>query len=182
MSSNFTVDWFSQNIRSIGHTLLPVANDEHLEILEIGSFEGRSTVWFLENLKQAQVTCVDTFEGGEEHAEIDMESVRERFDQNIQPYADRVTTLVGTSEDILKTLEYGKYDVVYVDGSHQKVDVIFDAVMAYRLVRKGGYILFDDYLGGGEDRPGPAIDAFLALHRNCVREVYRGYQIHVEKL
>ncbi|GAB1658086.1 hypothetical protein Mh1955_12220 [Mannheimia haemolytica] len=38
------------------------------------------------------------------------------------------------------------FDYIYIDGSHEAPDVLFDALLAHRLVRKGGVISFDDYL------------------------------------
>ncbi len=39
-------------------------------MVEIGSFEGRSTLWILENLLRhpdSRMHCIDTFAGGAEH-------------------------------------------------------------------------------------------------------------------
>ena len=64
------------------------------------------------------------------------------------------------------------FDFIYVDGSHQGPDVLFDAVMAFKLLRKNGIIAFDDYLWfernlpNGKDLnrcPKPAIDAFTSV-------------------
>jgi predicted O-methyltransferase YrrM len=55
--------------------------------LEIGSFEGRSTVWIIENMMNPGdwIDCVDTWSGGEEHKEAgeDMTSVETRFKYNV---------------------------------------------------------------------------------------------------
>lgn len=37
------------------------------------------------------------------------------------------------------------FDLVYVDGSHMCADVLFDALLAFELLRPGGVIVFDDY-------------------------------------
>ena len=67
---NFTQDWFSHNIPGLESIvkLLPSNKD----ILEIGSFEGRSTCWFLENVlaDDGTIFCIDTFSGSEEHKEM----------------------------------------------------------------------------------------------------------------
>ena len=46
----FTVDWFSHNIPSWDIYLNNFKNKPNLNFLEIGSFQGRSTVWLLENI------------------------------------------------------------------------------------------------------------------------------------
>jgi predicted O-methyltransferase YrrM len=58
---------------------------ERKSFLEIGSFEGRSTVWMVENMMNPGdwIDCVDTWGGGEEHGDEDMTLVEARFDLNI---------------------------------------------------------------------------------------------------
>ena len=58
------------------------------------------------------------------------------------------------------------------DGSHEAPDVLCDAVLAFRLLKNGGLLGFDDYLfmqGAIPERqllecPKPAIDAFVNLY------------------
>ena len=79
----FTQDWFSHNIPVWEQlaTLLP----EHKSFLEIGSFEGRSAVWIIENMMNPGdwIDCVDTWEGSEEHKNGELSGAEERFDHNI---------------------------------------------------------------------------------------------------
>ena len=81
----FTEDYFSQNIPS-WDALFSVW--EPKRILEIGSFEGRSTSYWIERLKDepsGEIHCVDTWLGGEEHNEenIQMSTVEKNFKNNI---------------------------------------------------------------------------------------------------
>ncbi len=50
----------------------------------------------------------------------------------------------GVSRDILPALESDGYDVVYVDGSHYRDDVVFDIEHGTRLLRDGGILCGDD--------------------------------------
>ena len=57
---NYTVDWFGggEDLKQI----IKFDIESELHILEIGSFEGRSTIWFLENLlknSKSTITCID---------------------------------------------------------------------------------------------------------------------------
>lgn len=117
------------------------------KILEIGAFEGMSTIWFLENIQNCRVTVIDTFEGDQQNIEMTngFVGVKERFLSNIDQYKDRVRVIVGDSRLELPEMKGGVYDVVYVDGSHTDECIWSDAVSAYRLVKDGGLILFDDY-------------------------------------
>ena len=48
--------------------------------------------------------------------------------------------------ELLAKGEAGKFDFIYVDGSHEAPDVLFDAILAHKLVKNNGIIAFDDYL------------------------------------
>jgi predicted O-methyltransferase YrrM len=83
----FTKDWFNwaPEVWNQLIPMLPERTDDGRNFLEIGSFEGRSTIWTIANMMSHGdwIDCVDTWEGGEEHSEEDMGSVEERFDRNI---------------------------------------------------------------------------------------------------
>lgn len=67
----FTQDWFSKNIPVWERLFAPLKGRPNLQILEIGSFEGRSACWLLEHVltgEGAGIDCVDTFMGSMENA------------------------------------------------------------------------------------------------------------------
>lgn len=65
----FNSDWFTHNIPSLKAVFEYVKPQR---ILEIGSFEGRSTIFFMEEaLKyqpQVEIHCIDSWEGGAEQS------------------------------------------------------------------------------------------------------------------
>ena len=174
----FTTDWFSSAINGICRTL----NDHNpTHILEIGSWEGRSACWFMETYPQAHITCVDTFEGSPEHIDMDVAGIHSRFLNNTAKYKDRMTVLQGQSSKMLYGLTPEFFDVIYVDGSHAEDDTLMDLVLSYGLLKKGGFLLVDDYHGGD---PGVklAVDAFTSAFSSKVKCVLKEYQIHFIKL
>jgi len=70
----------------------------------------------------------------------------------------------------LITLGYNdSFDMIYVDGSHEPQDVIVDCVLAFRLLKKGGLMIMDDYYYFHKERridcsPKFAIDSFVNLY------------------
>jgi predicted O-methyltransferase YrrM len=92
----------------------------------------------------------------------------------------------GRSQITLKTLPLESYDIVYIDGSHAAPDVLADAVLSWSLLKKGGIMIFDDYMLDWElppqDRPKIAIEAFLRIHKNELQKLHQGYQIIVKKI
>ncbi len=162
-----------------------------LRFLEIGCFEGRATLWLLENVltdPSARIEVIDTFTGSPEFAVMGVDgSSLARFTHNVSPYAEKVTVMRGESGPILRTLPLAEtYDFVYVDGSHSAPDVLADAVFAWPLLKRRGLLVFDDYrwqLAGVEhERPAIAIDAFLSVLGHRTSLVHEGSQLAVVKL
>jgi predicted O-methyltransferase YrrM len=195
----FTQDWFSW-APAVWEQLIPLLPGEagSREFMEIGSFEGRSSVWIAENMMSDGdiLCCVDTWQGGEEHGDQDMGTVEERFDHNMALLAGKlperfVDKHKGTSVQHLahwlveKPEDHPTFDFIYIDGSHIARDVLTDACMAWPLLKQGGIMVFDDYMWGEPrdilHRPKPAIDAFVNLFAEEVDMVHMGYQLIVRK-
>ena len=155
--------------------------------IEIGVYEGRSTCWLFENIlthPKSRLICIDPF------AAFDgiTESYRARFIENTEPHCEKIILLTGTSQQELPQLhDFGKIDFVIVDGSHKASDVLFDAVVGWNLLRRGGVMIFDDYAWTGQgheicneqDKPRIALDAFVNI---CAPEVlHKGYQLIILK-
>jgi predicted O-methyltransferase YrrM len=176
---DFTFDWFTPTIPR----LEPVFPKDAKRILEIGCFEGRSTLWFLEQAPKACVTCVDSFKGGSDLIGIDLTGLKERFLSNVEAYRQRVYLHEGNTWSILCNLSPNSYDFVYVDGSHEECDVIHDALQAFRVVRPGGVVVFDDYGWGteGQSRPKEAIDYFLRCFGPKTEVLAMNYIVAIKK-
>jgi predicted O-methyltransferase YrrM len=173
----FSFDWFSPHIPTFKRHLASLQG-RACSILEIGCHEGRSTTWLLENAAthpEARITCVDLFE-------------QPSFRHNVRVSGGegRVDLKLGPSREILRTLPLSSYDFIYVDGSHSTVDVLEDAVLAFRLAKQGAPIAFDDYLWDDpqfnqEGVPKPAVDAFLEIYGKKITVLDFGYQVWVRK-
>ena len=93
-----------------------------------------------------------------ERFRIDPERLKIRHAHNIHLSGSghKVTIKEGRSGDVLRTLPLRHYDLIYVDGSHTARDVLQDAVLGWGLLKRGGLMIFDDYLwvdGGAQDVP-----------------------------
>ena len=180
----FTRDWFSNQIPNWKQYFKQFVDVDGLNALEIGSYEGMSTCWFLEQVlthKSARITCVDPFTaswGKYEHF----------FDSNILKTgsAFKVKKLRGMSYNALKPLEPSSYDFVYIDGSHFASDVLEEAILSWRLLKVGGLMIFDDYQlkypNNPTQNPQIGIDAFLAAFSPKLELVVKSLQVIVKKI
>ncbi len=167
--------WFDRQIVPWCVSFSRVFNREDpLHILEIGSWEGRSTLFFLTYFTQGHLTGVDTWAGSTEgyqyDATPDWRDLEVRFDRNVAPCIARVTKRRGLSLHVLPQLldEQQKFDVIYVDGSHFADDILTDGITAWRLLKQGGVLIFDDILSPfylrARANPAWAISALLRYH------------------
>jgi predicted O-methyltransferase YrrM len=178
----FTQDWTKPSIPVWEELLRPYVGMP-ARFLEVGSFEGRSTTWLLDNVlthPEARIVCVETFGGSIEHAQMDLSDLELRFDRNTARHAPKVTKMKGPSRDVLRQLPAGSFDFAYVDGSHEATDVLFDAVLIWDLVKTGGPVMFDDY-GGGAPGVRMAVDAFMECMKGSYELVHKGYPVALTK-
>lgn len=195
MALEFTSDWFSDHIG----TFLSIKKElgEVNSILEIGSHEGRSTCWMLQNMLSdtGSMICIDPFQDKAisaftETGLLSEKRVEERFRQNtaqcIKP---------GQTLNVIPTLSFNalsllivanqQFDFIYVDGGHDADIVLADAVMSFGLLRPGGVMLFDDYLWDHDPdfmmRPKLSVDAFINACYKHIEIIGQGYQMAIRK-
>lgn len=177
----FTKDWFSvREVLWTSHFGRLAFRAVHA--LEIGSLEGRSAVWMLDHLlvhPESRLDCIDIFHNCE---------FESRFDRNIAASgaAHKVRKHRGFSWVHLRELPPNDFDLIYVDGSHHGQCVIEDAVLSFRLLKRNGYLVFDDYPWQKNEAhpvfPKDAIDAFKHLYQGQIELIDLGWQAIFRKL
>ena len=116
-----------------------------------------------------------------------MRDVEQRFLYNtnlsISNAPNRVTLICHkgySDKELIKLIsenKLGYFDFIFVDGSHQAPDVLYDAILSFKLLKTNGVIAFDDYLWSeitpyGIDpirSPKVAIDAFTNIYCRKLR-------------
>ena len=207
----FTNEWFLGNFAGKGIEVDIVSIWRSLferypisTVLEIGSYEGRSTVFIAETIAKTndlEIYCVDTWTGSFEHgSDHEFEKIEARFDKNISvvkklfPNGLRIHKLKMASIEACSALikEQKEFDFVYIDGSHNAADVLADAVLSFFLLKPGGLMIFDDYLwtygfqvsGNILNIPKLGIDAFVNCFQDKLKIVhgFPSYQLYCEKI
>lgn len=190
MNRNFKFNWFDAQVPVFDHFLSSYKGKNDLKFLEIGSFEGKSTCWMLDNVltsDDCKITCVDSWEGGSEHTDINMKDIESTFIANINNSKEKIEILKGNSKDCLVSIQHRKnfYDFIYVDGGHTMKDVLTDLVLSFDLLKQGGIMAMDDYIWGTErpinQRPQKGIEAFIIGWSDELNVIHKNYQIWIQK-
>ena len=157
-------------------------------ILEIGSYEGQSALFWLGFLPNSRLTCIDPWI---ERAPgvFSAAAVERHFDYNLRNLRDRCTKIKSKSTPALYALAEAKakFDLIYIDGDHSPDQVLIDSVLAWRLLCPNGLMIWDDYQSyipnaDPRTRPAPAIDAFVNSLGSQVRFLENtGQQLFVTK-
>lgn len=175
----FTADWTSRRY-PVWTKVLSTYVGTPAKFLEIGSLEGRSALWFVDNIlthPDASITCVDPWIWPEFEARFD-----ENVSRNDQP--QKIIKCKGESFDVLRSWPLQQFDVIYVDGSHEGRNILEDACLSFHLAKPGGLIMFDDYKWNHPRKvytaPQVAIDSFLQIWGPWVDLIYKRWMVIVK--
>jgi predicted O-methyltransferase YrrM len=185
MSYRFTTDWFSRNIAHWEKWLAHLNGQPNICGVEIGSYEGRSAVWLLENIftdPTSELTCVDSGDAGTH--DTFRENTRAFRNLLFEPMQSRHWFADRSRHDL------ERYHLGYIDGDHSAAAVLSDAVSIFPLLRPGAVLIFDDYewnppgrpeIIGTLQHPKQGIDAFLTVFAVQLEVIHQGYQVCVRK-
>ena len=97
--SQFSNDWFTSNIPYWDEVFDKYDfKKKSIKALEIGSWEGMSSLYILSTLPKATLISVDTWQGADEHqGSSALQTIESNFDKNIETYRDRSKKFKGTS-------------------------------------------------------------------------------------
>jgi len=156
--------------------------------LEIGSFEGMGSLKIIDHIcshSESKLYCVDPWDdvyikNDERYKQFDFEHVGQysRFIHNTAS-TDKIIPVRGYSNDIIPTLDI-EFDFAYIDGDHSPEQVYKDAVNVLKKMKKGGVIVFDDFLfelNGLRTKDG--IMKFIFENTEALEIIHKSWQIVV---
>ena len=151
---SFSQNWFEGLSKKNFETLKTLIDiNKPINFLEIGCFQGNCHLWMYNNIlvnPDSKSTVIDPFETSLTHPN----SSYDLFCSNLKNYLDKITICKGFSDAILPTLEKNSFDIIYIDGDHTSIAAYNDAINSLSLLKKGGIMIFDDYLWVGLFSPG----------------------------
>ena len=187
----YTNNWF-EGQRPIHEKFLNSIDyiNNPIKILEIGSHEGRSSVFFSKYLvnKDSSLTCIDPYLEEDTTTPVNSKTF-DIYKNNIKLTGKESQIFLEKdfSFDVLLKLYLDKklFDYILIDGSHLSKDVIEDAILSFKLLKSGGIMFFDDYLGGDINTlkyPKIGIDSFINSFNNKIEILHVGYHYVIKKI
>jgi len=183
-------NWFlgNQTEKDFQRLLAEFNGKPNLQFLEIGSFCGNSAAWVMQNIltdPSCTLTCVDPWNGNVAHETFSFAEVEAAFDQQLQPYSDRLIKQKMYSEDYLMKNRDKQFDFIYIDGDHMPQAFMLDALLSWELLKPGGIMAIDDYAWshpqGERYNPKQAIDMFVSMYSEHCVILEKGWQVWIRK-
>lgn len=155
--------------------------------LEIGSYEGMTSNYICDCLLTkdglSRLICVDPLEDyylpdADEVTNAMFVGQYDRFIKNTK--GQPIELQRKKSKDAFPLFREYRFDLVYCDANHGEEEVFFDACQSFRLLKKDGYLLLDDYEWREETKRG--IDKFLKVYRSSIKVIVKDYQVLVQRI
>ena len=193
----YTKDFVSQHANRMRNALKEFIGAP-CHMLELGTFEGRSAAWFLDEIlthPESHLTTVDPYCYPANYTARCALAARSKVDDvldvakrtaaaNLAAYGDRVSMVCMESFHFLRACD-NTYDAIYIDGNHHSAWVMEDAVLAWRLLKVKGIMMFDDYKWGknkpARETPRLATDTFIEMHKHDGLPLKRGKHVYIVK-
>ena len=106
--------------------------DKKVNVLEIGTFEGMSFLFFQKYLQLENIYCVDVVEN-------------ENFKLNKEKF-NNYKFFNSSSDDFFNKKLDIRFDIIYIDGSHYVKDVYNDLMNSHIYLKENGVLIIDDFL------------------------------------
>ena len=108
-----------------------------INILEIGTFEGMSLLFYEKFLNAKKIYAIDPLTISKLNTS--------NFYYNIKKF-NNIKFFKMKSDEFFKKKINIKFDIIYIDGSHYAQDVYKDLVNSFNILKNGGIIFLDDFL------------------------------------
>jgi len=141
------------------------------KILEIGCFEGLSSVFFADNFldnPNSTLTCVDPFLtiNNNDHSKFlqNNEELNFNFNVSVCKNSDKITN-----------------NLIYIDGCHESDFIKRDMENSFNVLEKNGIMWMDDYGGGDGIQIKNNMNQFLEKYNGQYKLIHMGYQLAIQK-
>jgi predicted O-methyltransferase YrrM len=127
------------------------------------------------------LTCVDPWIDYSEYSEYKgvISSYHDMFMENTRDIQHKLDVRRDFSHRVLPTMADKTFDMIYIDGNHDGEYVLEDAVLAFRKVKIGGWLIFDDYHHPVVRK---SIDEFINIYKHRLSSPSHAYwQVFIQR-
>ena len=166
-----TTDYFS--INAYYWNSIIKKNLNNFSYLEIGSWEGNSALYILKNFKTKKVVCVDIWDLYDDEYKKEHFERFKNFNSNLREFDQKFSFYKKTSDNFFENNKE-KFDLIYIDGSHEAPQVYNDLYNSWACLNSNGIIICDDYFYGNlysnenKNVPAVSINKFLIENKNKI--------------
>ena len=192
MNYKHTETWFiNSEIQTILQLIFKYSlffDKKEYNILEIGCFEGLSSVFFADNLlehKNSTLTCVDPFLNinNNDHSQYLQNNQELNFDYNtsICKNSEKITIMKITSDMFFET-NTKTFNFIYIDGCHEPEFIKRDMENAFKCLEINGIMWMDDYNNMSNTEIKNTMNGFLEKYKNQYEILHINYQLAIKKI
>jgi predicted O-methyltransferase YrrM len=117
--------------------------------VEVGSWKGKSSAFLAVEIansgKEIQLYCIDTWNGSEEHKNMDLSNLYDTFLNNMKPLSKYYKAIRMDSVEASTMFEDYSLDFVFLDADHSYKGVIKDLHAWDKKIKTNGIIAGHDY-------------------------------------
>jgi hypothetical protein len=170
---------FKGNVYNMSFKWKEIINptNDPIKVLEIGAYHGANVCCLTKTHAihpDSEIHCVDPWGDYEQYPEY-----KDKQKTNYSTFIHNISQLNAVdlnkihihrmkSEEYAKRFQDQSFDIIYVDGNHEKLFVFEDALISHKLIKKGGWIVFDD---AHDKQVLEAIQMFVNLYRESSYDV-----------
>jgi hypothetical protein len=165
---------FKGNVYNMSFKWKEIINptNDPIKVLEIGAYHGANVCCLTKTHaihSDSEIHCVDPWGDYEQYPEYkDQQRTNySKFIHNISQLSpvdlNKIHLHRVKSEEAWSRFADEMFDIIYIDGNHERNYVFEDALMSLKKVKKGGWLVFDDAHDG---KVMEAIQIFLHLYKD----------------
>jgi len=181
----FNRNWSDNAIENTKHLF---KNNSVKRVLEIGTFEGKYSLWLADNY-DLKIYTIDPFKSDIYNLSQSLfNTVEKNWLHNLHNCKNnnKITYYKDYSLNVLQKLIHTKekFDFIYIDGDHRSHIVMQDLIYSFNILNDNGIMLIDDAVNWKardhntnqilEDEtlsPKLAVDSFKKIYKNKIKEL-----------
>jgi hypothetical protein len=142
----FTMNNITQSVHLIDDIKIDL-NKKKINVLVLGSFEGMSAIFFLNNFNVKKIYCIDTWDVALYKKEKTKPNPNaENYFVNNTKYYNQVKKIKSTTRNFFEKNIFSSFDIIYIDASNDYLNVFNDAKNSWDILNKNKYLIFNSLL------------------------------------